>query len=300
MAYQFEHDESVQQGLRRIALERIEKAVEVIEAARGDASRGELNDAVHEARKRCKELRALVRLVRPCFGRKGGGYDRENAAFRDAARLLADLRDAQTLVETLDDLLAGDETDADRFASIRAHLAEHRAEQAGDAQERLAGFVKQMRRAGERAGSWTLDERGAKALRGGLEQTYERCRDAMALAREAPTTEHLHDWRKRVKYNRYHLRLLRGVWKPVVEPVRKQARRLSDLLGDEHDLGVLDAAVRAADVDAALLDELLGRIERRRQALRDKAFPLGARLYAQKPGHYGRHAAELWRLRRGS
>ncbi|MEQ8911744.1 MAG: CHAD domain-containing protein [Pseudomonadales bacterium] len=292
MAYEFKQGEKVRAGLRRIAVERIDKAIATIEGARSpDASRKDVDAAVHDARKRCKELRALVRLVRPSFD----AYQRENAEFRTAAQMLADLRDATTVLEAFDALV--DQPDAERFAPVRAALATERTEEAADADERLAGFLERMTDAGGRARKWTLGDRDFDAIGPGLEKTYAGCRDAMARARDETTTDNLHEWRKRVKYNRSHLRLLRGLFKPVIEPVREQAKQLSDLLGDEHDLAVLAGALRESDADAELVDELIAHAKQRRKALRAEAFALGARLYAQPPADYARHAARLWRVR---
>lgn len=66
---------------------------------RGDAR------AVHDARRTCKQLRALLRLARP---RLGAQYAAGNAGLRDANRALAADRDAQVLVDTARALLAHD------------------------------------------------------------------------------------------------------------------------------------------------------------------------------------------------
>ena len=55
---------------------------------------------VHEARRRCKKLRGLLRLVRPGFA----DFDRENTAIRDAAALLSHLRDSEVMHETFHEL----------------------------------------------------------------------------------------------------------------------------------------------------------------------------------------------------
>lgn len=294
MAFQFEPAEKVRAGVRRIAVERIDKAIAVVEDARSaDAPREDVDLAVHAARKRCKELRALLRLIRPGFD----GYQRENAAFRTAARLLADLRDATTVLDAFDEVTRDD---AESFAPVRAALATERAELASDAVERLEAFVERMAEARKRARKWTLDARGFDALGPGLEKAYARCQSAMYQAQAGPTTERLHDWRKRVKYNRSHLRLLRGLFRPVIEPVREQAKQLSDLLGDHHDLAVLADAIDAAGpaIDDAHRAELHERIAARCRTLEAEAFDLGHRLYAQRPAHVRAHAEALWRLRK--
>ncbi len=296
MGFQFTQSEKVRAGVRRIAVERIDKAIAVVDPARTtEASRENIDLAVHDARKRCKELRALIRLVRPSFD----GYQRENAAFRTAARLLADLRDATTVLDAFDALT---EDDTERFAPVRGALATERAELSSDTGERLQAFAKRMAEARQRARKWTLEDQGFDAIGPGLERTYARCQSAMQCAIKKPSIDNLHEWRKLVKYNRTHLRLLRGLFAPVIEPVRGQAKRLSDLLGDHHDLAMLADAIDSIDagepaVNAQLRKQLHQRISERCQAIEAEAFDLGRRLYAQKPSHYRSHAELLWRAR---
>ena len=51
MAYRLEADESVDSGVRRIAMEQVEKAIREID----DAELGS-HETVHQVRKRCKRL----------------------------------------------------------------------------------------------------------------------------------------------------------------------------------------------------------------------------------------------------
>ncbi len=59
-------DDSVEAGFRRIALAEIDAAMAIIDA-RGTTP----EDKVHKVRRQLKTLRALLRLVRPCFARFG-------------------------------------------------------------------------------------------------------------------------------------------------------------------------------------------------------------------------------------
>ena len=62
----------------------------------------ELNEVVHDVRKRLKKVRAVLRLIREELGEKT--YRRENDRVRESAQPLCDIRDAQVLIETLDKL----------------------------------------------------------------------------------------------------------------------------------------------------------------------------------------------------
>jgi hypothetical protein len=53
---------------------------------------------VHQVRKLCKKLRGLIRLVRPEFD----NFQKEDEFFRDAARELSYVRDAQSIIGLID------------------------------------------------------------------------------------------------------------------------------------------------------------------------------------------------------
>ena len=119
----------------------------------------------------------------------------------------------------------------------------------------------------------------------------------MRSAYEAPDAEHFHDWRKRVKDHRYHLELLQDLWPKPLGSWRKEVKALGSMLGDEHDLAVLQATLRATDGSfgedsaRALLD-----LARRRQAeLRAGMRPLGARLFAERQKPLARRYQAYWR-----
>lgn len=293
MAYRIEAEETVEAAVQRIAREQIGKAVKEVE----DES---LDDhaTVHEVRKRCKKIRGLLRLVRPVFP----DYSKENAAFRDAARRLSGPRDATTLIESFDALVErfGGDPGVAAFAGVREALVDRRDSVADgeDLGDRLDDFRGAMVQARKRARRWSLDKEGFAAVGAGLGRTHKRARRAMEEAFDEPTTQRLHEWRKRVKYNRYHLRLLGRVWPPVMEPLRDEAKRLSDLLGDEHDLGILRGVLVEEPErfgHAGDMETLLSLVDRRREELRAWARPLGRRLYAEKRKTLADRVGRYWK-----
>src|SRR5690606_34841505 len=105
-----------------VAEEQIDKARRELAAPKPGEDR---HEAIHDARKRFKKLRALMLLARS----GDAGFARtENARFRDAARALSGARDRTALIESLDALAlhvpAGLSTDAASaaFAALRAEL----------------------------------------------------------------------------------------------------------------------------------------------------------------------------------
>lgn len=293
MAYRLRRSKSVQQSVREVAREQIEKAIAEIQDEELDR-----HETVHQVRKRCKKIRGLIRLVRPVFD----DYAEENAFFRDAARELSYVRDAQSMLECFDDLVEHFRVQIDQltFVGIRQELLDRRQTVADD-REGLDGKLNEsltrMYEARDRVGEWEIDEEGFEAVDGGLKKTYRRARKAMESAYENPSAESFHEWRKRVKYHWYHSRLLRKIWKPVMNAHRKQVHLLSDYLGDEHDLAVIRQTI-VNDPERFGSDEtrqaLIGLIDRRRQELQEQAQPLGAKLLAEKPKHLAARFEIYW------
>jgi CHAD domain-containing protein len=128
----------VEDGIKRIVSEEIKQAIKEI-----DNPRLKRSEAIHEVRKHCKKIRSVLRLVRPQFEET---YRFENAWFRDTAKGLAELRDAEAIIETYDSLLDkfSDQVDRRAFAPIRRALTLRRKKliaETGDLNQILKRFV---------------------------------------------------------------------------------------------------------------------------------------------------------------
>jgi CHAD domain-containing protein len=287
-SYRLRDDETVPKGIARIARGRIDHAIEELEGKTDSSS----EEAVHEARKDMKKLRALVRLVRDEIG--GDAYRRENARFRDAGRELAGVRDADVMLATLADLERRHPDDlAEATGPLRQALEAHKIRTAAGARGPASAHVVETLTTARRAvGRWPVEQDSFDAIAGGLRRVYRRGRRSYRAARAEPTTENLHEWRKRVKDLWYHLTILRDTWRPVMEALADEAHTVSERLGDDHDLAVLLArAEEAAPESAAALAPL---VERRRAELQAEAFAISARVYADKPRAFVRRLERWW------
>jgi CHAD domain-containing protein len=284
-AYRLNADEPLPEGIARVARGRIDHALDELRG-KTESTREE---AVHEARKDMKKLRALLRLARGELGEST--FARENACFRDAARELAGARDTDVMLDTLAGLELPDGIESELRRAIQAG----RAREDGDGRTAAAGRAAAMlTEARGRVGDWPLQRDSFDAVSEGLERTYRRGRRDLRAARAEPSVEALHEWRKRVKELWHHHTLLRALWPPVMVAAGDEAHALADLLGDDHDLAVLADWVRE-HTEAG--PELCEEAERRREALQAGAFELGARLYAEKPSAYVGRLRRLWTAR---
>ena len=281
-AYRLNAGEPLPQGIARVANGRIGHALAEL---RGKSDSTPV-EAVHEARKDLKKLRALLRMTRGELG--DAAFRRENLCFRDAGRELAGVRDSDVMLDTLKalDIPAGMEWE------LRKTIQGHRAQNGGDARRTATtGVVAILREARRRVNDWPLERHSFDALREGLERTYRHGRRDFRAAQGDPTVEALHEWRKRVKDLWYQHTLLRELWPPVMQAVGNEAHQLANRLGDDHDLAMLADWVRE---HAAAEPEFFGAVESRRSELQAEAMALGERLYADKPGPYVRRLRRLW------
>jgi CHAD domain-containing protein len=276
MSYGLTFTEKPKDAVERVRREQLDGAVEGLRD--GD----DPVEAIHDARKRIKKTRALLRLARP--GLKKQAYRRHNRALRDAGRAMSDTRDADVLVETVDalaDHFAGHRPKA-CFARVRRPLAAAAGDQGSDPGEH-AETLRALARE-----EWPLRKLGEDGLADSLTRTYKRGRDAFARADREPSVEHLHEWRKRVKDLWYQERLLEETWPGVMKAQAKEAKKLSKILGEDHDLAVL-----SEHVDDDQLQEL---IAIRRADLLGEARDLGRRVYAERPKAFARRAGRYVEL----
>src|SRR5215470_9927811 len=261
MAFELKVGETLGDGIHRIAEKEIDK---VLGYANG-SPRGSRDAMVHEVRKSLKKLRTLIRLVRPALG--GKTYRRENIALRDIARPLTEVRDAAILVEALDKTTNAQELGSRRrsFGNVRKELVRHQRDVRGKVlteEDAFKSVDSAIKDALVRLDDWADVKDTWSSVGEGVQRVYRRARRAFAAARQTPTVEHLHEWRKQSKYLRHQLELLRPLKPAVLGPLASRTDRLGEILGDDHDLAMLRREV-AGDPErfggAHAIAPLLGR-----------------------------------------
>jgi hypothetical protein len=266
--------------VRRAALQHTAKAERALASS-------PLSDTdVHRARKEIKKARAALRLLRAALPE--ASYRREDAALRRAARVLDAARDARVLVRTLDALcrrrrsLVKDAAVIALARSLRQRQTQAQRQLRGR-RPVLAGARTTLRQVQLRGQRWRIGGHGRSSLGPAVRRIYRAGRHAARASRRHPDTLALHAWRKQVQYLWHALQMLRPLQARAHLKSGPRARRLSDYLGEEHDLALLQStlATQRRDKDP-MNDPLQAAIERRRRALRAKAMALGARLYAPK------------------
>lgn len=281
MSYVLQTDENTGEGLRRIAVEQIQQAIAVF----GDKQL-QRNEAVHRARQRCKKIRALLHLLGDANSEV---TDFENSKMRDAAAGLAQVRNADALLDTYDDFsqCVTESVSCRVLKRVRQVLLERRqlvVDEDSQVELRLEDFMADMYAALERASSWPIELDGAAKLMLGFERSHRHGRRAMKSCRRSPSTEAYHDWRKWSKYQLYQTRLLKHYLTDSLKQRVGGLNRIGNLLGIDHDLAVLrHELVEASDFssvrDLTGVGGMLESIDERRRQLQLRSLKLGKRVY---------------------
>ena len=98
MPYRLEAQEILGDGVRRLIMESIDQIVIELTDPEGERDKG-----FHNARKGCKRVRGVYRLIRDEIGEQL--YKRENVRFRDASRQFSAARDSWVMIQTLDEIM---------------------------------------------------------------------------------------------------------------------------------------------------------------------------------------------------
>ena len=281
MAFQFKKHESIHAGALRIAGEQLSSAIDQLQDS-------ENPERVHEARKRIKKLRALLKLIRPQLGK---AYRQLNVQFRDMGRELSLQRDCESMLEAAARL----KTKGLRKKQVRAltelqsHLQENLTQQkqlATNQRNPVAegSILAAFKTALADVEYWQLKTTDKSSQWDGFLNTYRSGRQSLRTVLKQPQDEALHAFRKQAKYHWYHLQLIAPFFKKKLKTEHGRAKQLVETLRDDHDLVLLSNYLNnhAAEfsTDLTPLHEL---IQKQRQKLQKEAFQLAREIYHSKP-----------------
>jgi CHAD domain-containing protein len=278
VSLQFLEGESTAEGARRIVRGHLGKAVHRLEA---DASGAGFDEAIHEARKRIKKARAVLRLARGPIGK--GRADSVDRRLGDASRPLSESRDASVLLATFDALAGADPDSPLPMATdeARRFLVDRRDQLNRSVQAdrgAVAEAVSALQSVRRRVGRWDLRDDDSDPARG-LKRSYKRGRAALDEVVDAPSPQSFHELRKRVKDLGYQFQALGAVEREQVSTLDD----LGQLLGELHDLDVL-----CATLEGHALASILPRVEERRAELQRLALGKARPIFLVKPRAFAR------------
>jgi CHAD domain-containing protein len=231
MAYRFRRKETVATGFRRIVREQTAAIISLL-ADRGN----DLENRVHDARRRIKRLRALLHLVRRQLSEPI--FTAQNRALRNAARRLASVRDAEVSLSVFEEIRTKRSMDIPQFReSLRKEVA--RAHRSTITPARLAAIAVGLRKTGHFIAEVSFPNDGWKLIGPGLLRSLRAVQKCHREVQRNHAPAALHEWRKRVKYLALQLELLRRALPKEQRKIACALDKLSGFLGHHRDLFVL-------------------------------------------------------------
>jgi CHAD domain-containing protein len=292
MAYRLKPGQQISYSVRKIGVEQIDRILAKFAVKDGRAN------AVHEARKAMKRLRALLHLIRPAMPK--AKFAANEARVKTIARSLSGARDAQAMVDTVCKLEGHDA--AAKVGAVSAALRGHLQAKCAEAERGLDGpgtnqLRKLLKEAKASFAELTLEPDEFAVVAATLEKDYRKARRAFERAYRLDEDEEYHEWRKYVQRHWRQLSLVAPSWPRAIRPHVVLARKLSEVLGEDHDLSVLAGIVKTQGDELGTADAVeayLSLCRSRQTELRRIAHDLGARLLAEKPGSLARRISAYW------
>jgi CHAD domain-containing protein len=293
VGFRLKCDKSVSSEVRRIVLRQLEVATSELTSVGDPAS----EEAIHDARKRVKKIRAVIRLVRPVLDRTVRADER---MLRRVHKMLAPVADGHGVVEMLEALARRYAKSLPRktVVSMRANLIarEKRIGSEAAAAHVLEDVSRALRVERKHVKQWRLTAEGFAAVESGLKESVRRARKAMLAAWRRPTAHHYHTWRRHVKAHWFHVRLLDARCGHHLVRYQRQIEALDGVLGEYHNLVLLrELLVTDGSLSRDEIAQCLRVIARYQRRLRVHAHVLGARVYSEKPRRFVRRVRQLWR-----
>ena len=249
---------------------------------------------IHNARQHIKKARAALRLLRCAL--PGSQFRAEDALLRRAASPLGRVRDGRIMVQKLDGLVAGWRGAGSLRGvtklkmRLNQDLERERARVMYD-RKGLKRTRRSLHEARRVAHHLRVHKHERLKLTRGIRRVYSEGRGALEDSKKHPDAAHLHVLRKKSKYLAHQLKMMASTHSSTLGRVAADFRKLSDTLGNDHDLAVLSDRVSSClgiFPDGESQTRLLAAIDQRRTALKRKALLRAERLFRDKRPHFAK------------
>lgn len=238
---------------------------------------------VFNLRKRVKNLRALLKLLRKEFGEEF--YKKNNFALRDVNRRSSAIRNFSALIKVSEILKSASN---DPICNEALNLLQNRIESDFEEVKRktdydaLLNFYKyQLEKFKARLLHNQIDTNRFSSIKYGIFKIYSDGKKNLSMVIDNPESEVLHDWRKNTKDLYYPLLSLTPLWKSVISGYTKEIKLLSDILGELHDLYELKLYIQSLIDNPFDFTSVLYFIESQNPSLIEESVLLGRKIYAE-------------------
>lgn len=299
MAYELTHSETVAENIKRIAGEELQGAILSLENP-GNAP----EEAIHDVRKRIKKIRAVFRLIRNELSNKV--FKQENIRYRNIGHMMSHVRDATVMINTISRLkeIYPKAIPTAAYNKARQTLIQKQAQASRDFFEEknaIQQVLNALYEARDKGPDFAFKRNSFAVFSINLKEIYERGIQAYNFALINPSIDSYHELRKEVKNLWYHTRILTPLWPGIFQALARELGTLAELLGDDHDLGVLFGEIESGRLPfsrKATAAKMLSLIHEQRSNLQQQVYPTGKRIFAEKPDDFvGRYRLywNIWR-----
>lgn len=259
--------------------------------------------SVHEIRKSCKRIRAVLRLIRWDIGEDL--YHLENRKFRDLSRKLSCLRDYYVVISDLADRFEAEELiiEEERFIQFINYLNDKKEKEHKHLIEiNVLGHIKEVvEQSHQDLHSFDLSKLGPHTIQNGIKHIYQKSQDHIEKAQYRLTDVALHNLRKCTKYLLYQMQLVEEVWPDYFSNYSKALKSATDLIGDDHNL-VEEIAIIKSMPETILLSAdkeiLIDSLDKERQQLHEETWQLMGKIFAEEPDAFIKRVNSYWLLGR--
>lgn len=272
-------DEPIDQEIKRVYLTCLQETIPIIRPPHQH-----LHEAIHNTRKSFKFMRALIRLIKYPLGVED--YKQQNQFFRDLGRIVSDLRDVRVMIVLMQ--YVATESHSVRKKDIEPglfELQEHEQNLLDEAheQKQFEEIANQLEENEKAFADRNLLADKVQQLLPGLIEIYKKGQEGFTKARAEGTKEHFHNWRKRVKYLLHAFQVLANYWPDELDIKGKSLHQLSDYLGDEHDLALLDDLLIDDEFSENFgnIKAMKSYVDQKRSFLQRSALNLGEFIYSK-------------------
>src|SRR5881398_1416009 len=289
MSFQLRRNQTLGANLRRICRKQVESALAIVRGER------EPNDTpVHQTRKHLKKARAALQMVSNEIGRPR--FKKQDHCFRDIARLISDVRDAEVRLQTVRQLQeitrrTSQQTFRKTEELLLAELEHFMAA--------FAGWQKQaapeLEESEAEIKEWPIEDLDCKDIRCAAQRAYKAARHALVCAKGKRTPANFHEFRSEAKRLLYQLRILRPINPLVIGALIDGLDSVADVFGRSHDLYFLGERLRRVDAQPPAREtrELVAVIEATEVELQNRGVDLAERFVEERPRDFG-HRLGSW------
>ena len=286
MSYYLENQETWVEGFRRIGAAENKAAIDAL--AHDDEA---AHQGIHQARRHFKRLRSMFGLIRGAIGK--ARFREANRFYQGLAQELGGLRDISSLIEAVELLRSqfGHLLKGESFSSLldlleeeKAAMEQRHAEEGGHTER----VIQALRVGRERFIALPEAEDYHQEVLSGVCRYYRGAHAYFKENLDRPSPWAMHEWRKQSKHLWHTCCLLKNAWPSVFKGYAKSFKELGDILGDYHDLTLLQDKLGAygelLPEDSSRLLQALA--QEQIQTLQRRSLRLGQRLFAEKPAAF--------------